>query len=191
MKDNNIEVFHDQLEAIVRIKELKNLGYKEEDMYIIAGEENNISMLRGSTDIMIKEEEGSLRDRFRSFLKGQDSITDAFTRMRLSDEDKDFYHNEVKNGKIILYIDKDYGSYYELHEDGLFKPVVSSDEVDGNIDNVVVRKDELLGKEAASVEDVPQIVKKDIGVDTTPEIEEFQEETMTDLLIEEERNRIR
>lgn len=191
MKDNNIEVFHDQLEAIVRIKELKNLGYKEEDMYIIAGEENNISMLRGSTDIMIKEEEGSLMDRFRSFLKGQDSITDAFTRMRLSDEDKDFYHNEVKNGKIILYIDKDYGSYYELHEDGLFKPVVSSDEVDGNIDNVVVRKDELLGKEAAPVEDVPQIVKKDIGVDTTPEIEEFQEETMTDLLIEEERNRIR
>ena len=191
MKANNIEVFHDQLEAIVRIKELKNLGYKEEDMYIIAGEENNISMLRGSTDIMIKEEEGSLMDRFRSFLKGQDSITDAFTRMRLSDEDKDFYHNEVKNGKIILYIDKDYGSYYELHEDGLFKPVVSSDEVDGNIDNVVVRKDELLGKEAAPVEDVPQIVKKDIGVDTTPEIEEFQEETMTDLLIEEERNRIR
>lgn len=191
MKDNNIEVFHDQLEAIVRIKELKNLGYKEEDMYIIAGEENNISMLRGSTDIMIKEEEGSLRDRFRSFLKGQDSITDAFTRMRLSDEDKDFYHNEVKNGKIILYIDKDYGSYYELHEDGLFKPVVSTNELDETIDNVVVRKDELLGKEAAPVEDVPQIVKKDIGVDTTPEIEEFQEETMTDLLIEEERNRIR
>lgn len=191
MKDNNIEVFHDQLEAIVRIKELKNLGYKEEDMYIIAGEENNISMLRGSTDIMIKEEEGSLRDRFRSFLKGQDSITDAFTRMRLSDEDKDFYHNEVKNGKIILYIDKDYGSYYELHEDGLFKPVVSTNELDETIDNVVIRKNKLLGKEAAPVEDVPQIVKKDIGVDTTPEIEEFQEETMTDLLIEEERNRIR
>ena len=191
MKDNNIEVFHDQLEAMIRIKELKENGYKEEDMYIISGEENNVSMLRGSTDVMIKEEEGSLLDRFKSFLKGQDSITEAFTRMRLSDEDKEFYHNEVRSGKIILYIDKDYGSYYELYEDGSFKPVVSSDEIDENIDSVVVKTDKLLGKKAAPVEGMPEIVKKDIGIETTPEIEDFQEETMTDLLIEEERNRIR
>ena len=191
MKDNNIEVFHNQLEAMIRIKELKENGYKEEDMYIISGEENNISMLRGSTDVMIKEEEGSLLDRFKSFLKGQDSITEAFTRMRLSDQDKEFYHNEVKNGKIILYIDKDYGSYYELYEDGVFKPVVSSDEMDDNINNVAVKNDELLGKDADLVEDMPENIKRDIGIETTPEIEEFQEETMTDLLIEEDRNRIR
>jgi hypothetical protein len=176
---------------MIRIKELKENGYKEEDMYIISGEENNISMLRGSTDVMIKEEEGSLLDRFKSFLKGQDSITEAFSRMRLSDQDKEFYHNEVKNGKIILYIDKDYGSYYELYEDGIFKPVASSDEMDDNIKNVVVRNDELLGKDVDTVEDMPGSIKKDIGIETTPEIEEFQEETMTDLLIEEDRNRIR
>lgn len=188
MKDNNIEVFHNQLEAMIRIKELKENGYKEEDMYIISGEENNVSMLRGSTDVMIKEEEGSLLDRFKSFLKGQDSITEAFTRMGLSDENREFYHNEVKNGGIILYIDKNYGSYYELYEDGLFKPIVSSDKID---DNIVVKNDELLQEKADSVEDMPENIKKDIGIETTPEIEEFQEETMTDLLIEEERNRIR
>ena len=191
MKNNNIEVFHNQLEVVVRIKELKELGYKEEDMYIISGDESNISMLRGSTDIMIKEEEGSLWHRYKSFLKGQDSITEAFTRRGLHHEDKEFYHNEVRNGKIILYIDKDYGSYYELHEDGKFRPVVSLDELDEEIDNVVVKKYEVLGKKTAPTEEIPESIKNDIGIEGDPDIEEFEEKIMKNLIIEDNRNRIR
>lgn len=178
MKDNNIEVFHNQLEAMVRIKDLKERDYKEEDMYIISGDEKNISMLKGTTDVMIKEEEGSLFDRFKSFLKGQDSITEAFTRMGLSDQDKDFYHNEVKNGKIILYIDKDYGSYYELHKEGLFRPIVSSDE-------------EVSKRNVETIKHVSKNIEKDIGLDANPDIGKPKDKTMTDLIIEEDRKIIR
>ncbi len=177
MKANNIEVFHNQLEVMVRVKELKELDYKEEDMYIISGDENNISMLRGSTDVMIKEEEGSLWDRFKSFLKGQDTITEAFNRMGLHDADKDFYHNEVKKGKILLYIDKDYGSYYELHESGEFRPVVSSDEEDRNIDNVIVKNEELL--------------EKNIEKDLSETNRKTKEDSKIDMVIDEDRSRIR
>lgn len=178
MKDNNIEVFHNQLEVIVRIKELKEKDYKEEDMYIISGDETNVSMLRGATDVMIKEEEASLFDRFKSFLKGQDSITEAFTRMGLSDEDKELYHNEVKDGKIILYVDKDYGSYYELHKEGLFRPVVSDDE-------------EIVKSDKESIENLSSNIEKDIGIDQNPDIGRPKDKTMTDLIIEEDRKIIR
>lgn len=191
MKDNNIEVFHNQLETMTRIEELKENGYKEEDMYIISGDEKNISMLRGSTDVIIKEEESSLIDRFKSFLKGQDSITEAFTRMRLSDQDKEFYHNEVKDGKIILYIDKDYGSYYELHEEGLFRPVVSSDDVDDRIDNVVVENEEILKSDVESIKTVSENMKKDLGLDTNPDIIETKDKKISNLIIEEDRKIIR
>ena len=177
MKDNNIEVFHDQLEAIVRIKELKALDYKEEDMYIISGDDQNISMLRGSTDVMIKEEEGSLFDRFKSFLKGEDSITEAFSRMGLKEADRDFYHNEVKNGKIILYIDKDYGSYYELNKDGLFSPIVSDDEVSK--------------RDVETVKNVSKNIEKDIGIDGNPELSQPADKRNKELIIEEDRKIIR
>lgn len=191
MKDNNIEVFHNQLEAMVRIKELKENGYKEKDMYIISGDENNISMLRGSIDVMIKEEEAFAIDRFKSFLKGEDSITEAFTRMGLSDEDKEFYHNEVKNGKIILYINKDYGSYYELNEEGLFKPIISSDEVDANLDNVTVRNEEPFEDSLESTEHLPENIKRDIGIEGNPDIEDHKDKVMTDLIMEQARNPVK
>lgn len=191
MKDNNIEVFHNQIEALNRIEDLKENGYKEEDMYIISGDEKNISMLRGSTDVIIKEEETSLFERFKSFLKGEDSITEAFTRMRLNDEDKKRYHDEVKNGKIILYIDKEYGSYYELHEEGLFRPVVSSDEFEDIPGNVRVENEEILKSDVDSVKDVSDNIRKDIGLDSNPDIIETKDKKLTNLIMEEDRKIIR
>lgn len=48
---------------------------QQHDMYIITQDEDSVSMLRGYTDIMIKEEDHSLLERFKSFLKGKIIIT--------------------------------------------------------------------------------------------------------------------
>lgn len=120
--ENKVELFDNQLEVIKRIDDLKREGYEEDDMYIIVDDDEEISILKGSTGVMIKQEDDSLFDRFRSFLKGNDSIVDAFNKMDLDEKYRDDCYKEVQNGKILLMINKDYESKFELTENGLIIP---------------------------------------------------------------------
>lgn len=119
MLENKVELFDNQLQVIKRIEELKREGYEEDDMYVMVDDDEEISMLRGATGVMIKEEDDSLFDRFRSFLTGKDSIVDAFNKMDLKEEDRDACYEEVQDGKILLMVNKDYESKFELTEEGI------------------------------------------------------------------------
>lgn len=126
MNNKDIEIFDSELEVVDRINILNHLGFKDEDMYIISSEDSNISMLRGLTDIVIKEDNESLWERFRSFLKGEDTITEAFNRMGIDDEERDKYRNELDVGKYILYVNKEYGSYYQLNDEDEYNSIVET-----------------------------------------------------------------
>lgn len=123
MLDRIFEVVDNEIDLLVRVRELKLKGYAEEDMYIITRDEEDVSMLKGHTDIMIKEDDHSLIDKFISLLKGEDSITDVFVRMGLEKKDKKYYYNQVKEGKLLLLVDKDYHCNYVLGEDGVLGPL--------------------------------------------------------------------
>lgn len=122
MSDNKVELFENEIEVLARIEELKSQGYDEDDMYIIVDEDEEIKMLKGSTGVMIAEDDDSLYDRFKNFLQGHDSITDAFNKMDLEDKYRDACHEEVQDGKILLMVNKDYESKFELTEDGIMVP---------------------------------------------------------------------
>lgn len=168
MKDRVFEVLDNEVDLFIRVKELKSLGYEEQDMYIITQDEDSVSMLRGYTNIMIKEEDHSLLERFKSFLKGEDSIIDAFKRMGLEKEEKEYYHNEVKNGRLLLLVDKSYESNYVMGEDGILRPVevVENLSEDGTSDSESM--------ELNTEEEIPDSIKRDIGIT----VEETEKDNM-------------
>lgn len=122
MLENKIELFEQEQRVIERINQLKNEGYTEDDMYIAVSDDKDISMLRGSTSIMITEETDSLYDKFKNFLTREDSIVDAFNKMDLDKEYRDTCYQEVKEGKILLMANINYDSKFELTEDGIMVP---------------------------------------------------------------------
>lgn len=180
--NKNIELYDEEIKVLNRIKKLKEQGYKETDMYIITDEEENVSMLRGMTEVIIKEDDDSIWDRFKSFLSGEDSVIDAFNRMEIQDEDKDFYYNQVKNGKILLYVDKEYIQYYNLHEDGKFRPIVHP--------TTPYAPDKQENVETVQGEELSDSIKEDLGLDQNPDPEKKQRKARAELLIEEERNKL-
>ena len=125
MLENKVELFDNQLQVIKRIEELKREGYQEDDMYVMVDDDEEIAILRGATGVMIKEEDDSLFDRFKSFFTGKDSVVDAFNKMDLNEKDRDACYEEVQSGKILLMVNKDYESKFELTEEGI--PVEKED----------------------------------------------------------------
>lgn len=105
--------FDSETEVLKKIEELKAQGSSEEDMYVMARDKDQISMVRGRTDVDYKSSEGNWMDKFMGFLSGNESSREAFSGMGVDDAEADRYYNEVQNGKILLFVDREYGANYD------------------------------------------------------------------------------
>jgi len=109
---NFIGVYHNETDLLAKIDELKANGYAEDDMYITVKDKDAVSMVRGRTNAEIETAGGSWGDRFMSFLSGVDPIREGFRNMGLTDAEADRYYNDVENGGMVLYVDRDYQNRY-------------------------------------------------------------------------------
>lgn len=142
-------------------------------MYVIANKDEDISMIKGSTDVLIKEDDESIWDRFKSFLSGEDSVIDALNRLELSEEEKEKYYDEVRNGKLVLLVDPNYKSKYELKEDGFYYPIE-----DENI---------LSENEDYDADDLPDDLREDVGLNPTKDNVDMGKEVSENILRERQR----
>ena len=102
-----VGTFQMEDQVLHKIEELKSQGYLEEDIYVVTNDADSLSIVRGQTDVDLKSSEGSWLDRFMAFLSGDEPVKVAFTQMGFTDEESSRYYNEVKNGSILLYVDRD------------------------------------------------------------------------------------
>ena len=108
-----METFDSETEVLRKIEELKAQGAREEDMYVMANDKDQISMVRGRTDVDYKSTEGNWMDKFMGFLSGNEPVREAFSGMGVDEEEADRYYREVQNGKILLFVDREFGANYE------------------------------------------------------------------------------
>ncbi|MFS0644658.1 YsnF/AvaK domain-containing protein [Siminovitchia sp. 179-K 8D1 HS] len=110
-----VGVFHSEEEAIRKIDELEAQGYDASDIYAVAQDENDISMVRGQTNVDVRSAGGNWFDRFVGFLTGEEPVREAMRNMGLSGSDMDRYYQEIEDGGILLYVDKEYGERYSAN----------------------------------------------------------------------------
>ncbi|WP_223641171.1 YsnF/AvaK domain-containing protein [Planococcus sp. 4-30] len=109
-----IQAYDVQAEVLHKIGELKAQGYNEEDMYVIAKHDDQLSMVQGQTDVHLNtQQDDNMMGKFKSFISGEDSTRDAFTQMGLGTGEADEYYRQVENGKLVLYVNSDYGTSYK------------------------------------------------------------------------------
>ncbi|WKA54225.1 DUF2382 domain-containing protein [Planococcus shixiaomingii] len=109
MADNKfMGTFDTEQEVLRKIEEMKALGATEDHMYVMARDKDQISMVRGRTDVDYKSAEGSWKDKFMGFLSGNEPVRQAFAGMGVDEQEADRYYQEVQNGKILLFVDRDY-----------------------------------------------------------------------------------
>jgi uncharacterized protein (TIGR02271 family) len=117
MDDNKkfIGIFDTQEEVIRKIEDLKLQGYGEADIYAVAKDADDISMVRGRTGAEVEEADtgsDSWLDKFMGFLTGDDEVRGGMEKMGLTDEEADRYYKDIQAGRILLYVDKDYDQFY-------------------------------------------------------------------------------
>jgi uncharacterized protein (TIGR02271 family) len=109
-----VGTFQSENQVLNKIEELKAEGYSEEDIYVVTNHADSLSIVRGQTDVELKSSDGNWLDRFIAFLNGDEPVRTAFSRMGFTEGESNRYYNEVKNGCILLYVDRNYsGLFYD------------------------------------------------------------------------------
>lgn len=109
-----IQSYDVQAEVLHKITELKAQGFKEEDMYVIAKYDDQLSMVQGQTNVHLEaQEDENIMSKFKAFISGEDSTRHAFTQMGLGSSEADDYYQQVENGKLVLYVNSEYSTTYK------------------------------------------------------------------------------
>ena len=111
-----VGTFQSENQVLNKIDELKAQGYEEEDIYVVTNNTDSLTIVRRQTDVDLRPSDGNWLDRFTAFLSGDEPVRAAFTNMGFTEEESSRYYNEVKNGNILLYVDREYGNlFYDSH----------------------------------------------------------------------------
>ncbi|MDN7242138.1 YsnF/AvaK domain-containing protein [Planococcus sp. N028] len=122
-KDNTfIGVFDTQAEVLSKVTELKAQGYNETDMYVVGQDNDSFSMVQNQTDVHVdtagEQQDQGFMGKFMSALSGESSSMEAFNGMGLDRDESEEYYRQVQNGKLVLYVDSDYGDSYNRYSEG-------------------------------------------------------------------------
>ena len=107
-----VGTFQSENQVLNKIDELKAQGYEEEDIYVVTNNTDSLTIVRRQTDVDLRPSDGNWLDRFTAFLSGDEPVRAAFTNMGFTEEESSRYYNEVKNGNILLYVDREYGNLF-------------------------------------------------------------------------------
>lgn len=108
-----IETYKTEDELMRQVEKLKDEGYSESDMYIMAKKDGQLSMVKGQTNIDAHAEQGNWMDRFTSFLTDDNQMEMAFENMQLTEHEAEIYYEDLEKGKLLLYVNKDYEARFE------------------------------------------------------------------------------
>ncbi|WP_394122048.1 DUF2382 domain-containing protein [Planococcus donghaensis] len=118
-----IGAFDVQAEVLNKITELKSQGYSEEDIYVVAQNHDQVSMIERQTDVHVdtesteangtpQEEEGFM-GKFMNLLAGEEASGDAFNSMKLNEKDAEQSRRQLEEGKLLVYVDSEYNESYD------------------------------------------------------------------------------
>ncbi|MFP7171412.1 DUF2382 domain-containing protein [Terribacillus halophilus] len=105
MSAHKIETFQNENDVIVRVNELKSKGIQESKVTVITDKKPESSILADRLSVNYKEAKGSLRDKVSALFTGDDPEEKTLEDLNLNQVETDRYVDELKNGKILLFVD--------------------------------------------------------------------------------------
>ena len=112
-----VGVYYNDADLLDKIKELKETGYLDDNIYVIAKNEPDVSMLRSRTGADVYSAYDTWTDRFMDFLTGENHIKQMMYGIGMDTIQVDRYYEEVQHGGMMLYVDEGWAfSVYSKNE---------------------------------------------------------------------------
>jgi hypothetical protein len=105
MLAQNIETYQNENDVIVRLNELKSKGIQENKLTVITDKKPDSSILADRLNVHYKEAKGTFSDKVSAMFSGDKPEEKTLQDLNLNEKETDKYADDLKNGKILLFID--------------------------------------------------------------------------------------
>lgn len=108
--DKLVGTFELQAQVFKKIEELKEQGYREEDMYVVAKDGANIDTLQDKTrtNITSGDKDSDWKEKFTNLFSSDDTERSSYRNVSDDNSRDTDYSSHVENGRILLYVDQDF-----------------------------------------------------------------------------------
>lgn len=100
-----IGMYFNEKELTERISELKREGWPEENIFVIAKNEDRLTMLQNRSDAEVQSAGSSWSDRFIGFLTGENPVRRMIEKLQLGVQETETYYRQIEEGGMLLYVD--------------------------------------------------------------------------------------
>ncbi|MFC2948145.1 general stress protein [Virgibacillus sediminis] len=103
----HVGTFEQEEEVLEKLKDLKEQGYDESEIFILTKKKDDVSLVRGTTDTVVQtKEEESWKDKFKHFLVGDDPIRDTIQEMGYDDQQAGVFYDQAHRGDLVMFVDQ-------------------------------------------------------------------------------------
>lgn len=101
-----VDTYKDEAALVSKIEQLSQDGYDEKDLYVVAKNEDNVSLVKRNTDAKIEEASASWMQKFAGVAEGEQEVKRALLDLGLADDDVNRAYGDILNGGYALILDE-------------------------------------------------------------------------------------
>ncbi|TCI24061.1 hypothetical protein EVJ30_07470 [Exiguobacterium sp. SH5S13] len=101
-----VDTYKDEAALVSKIDQLSQDGYDEKDLYVVARDEDNVSLVKRNTDAKVEEANASWMQKFAGVAEGEQEVKRALLDLGLADDDVNKAYGDIMDGGYALILDE-------------------------------------------------------------------------------------
>ena len=101
-----VDTFQDEAALVAKIDQLTEEGYVESDLYVVARDKDDVSLVKRNTDAKVEAASANWMQKFAGVAEGEQEVKRALLDLGLADDDVNRAYGDILNGGYALILDE-------------------------------------------------------------------------------------
>ena len=101
-----VDTYQEEAALVTKIDQLTEEGYDESDVFVVAKDQDDVSLVKRNTDAKVEEASANWMQKFTGVAEGEEEVKRALLDLGLTDDDVNRAYGDILNGGYALILDE-------------------------------------------------------------------------------------
>lgn len=101
-----VDTYQEEAALVAKMEQLTGEGYDESDLYVVARDKDEVSLVKRNTDAKVEEAKANWMQKFAGVAEGEQEVKRALLDLGLADDDVNRAYRDILNGGYALILDE-------------------------------------------------------------------------------------
>lgn len=101
-----VDTYQEEAALVAKMEQLTVEGYDESDLYVVARDKDEVSLVKRDTDAKVEEAKANWMQKFAGVAEGEQEVKRALLDLGLADDNVNRAYRDILNGGYALILDE-------------------------------------------------------------------------------------